>query len=70
MSSEDIVVMYSTRCPRCEILEEKLKQKKIHYTVCEDQQTMLDMGFETVPMLAVNDTVYNFKEAFNMLEKM
>ena len=34
------ITLYTTHCPRCVVLESKLKQKDIKYTSCEDIDIM------------------------------
>lgn len=47
----------------CKILEKKLAQKNVKYQLCNDTEAMTNMGFQSVPMLAVGDKIYNFREA-------
>ena len=57
------VVLYSTHCPRCNVLEKKLKQKNIDYREVNDVETMKEKGYLTVPILEVNGTSMDFKIA-------
>jgi len=57
------LVLYSTHCPRCVVLEKKLKTKNIEYEEVNDENLMLEKGFTTVPMLEVDGVVLNYKEA-------
>ena len=64
------VTLYSTNCPRCVILETKLKQKNIKYLVKnseEDLQELFDEGFREMPVLEVDNTKYTFGEAVKMI---
>lgn len=61
------IILYSTHCPRCNVLEQKLKSKKIPYTEVNDTEIMLQKGFNTVPVLEINGTVLDFKEANNWI---
>lgn len=61
----DKLVLYSTGCPMCKILEKKLAQKNVKYQLCNDTEVMTKMGFQSVPMLEVGDKIYNFREAVN-----
>ena len=58
-----MVKLYSTHCPRCNVLEKKLDQNGIRYEVIEDEQTIINKGFMTVPMLEVDEKVMDFSEA-------
>ena len=57
------VVLYSTHCPKCRVLETKLKQKGINYQEVNDVAIMQEKGFDFVPVLEIDGVVYSFKEA-------
>lgn len=57
------IVLYSTHCPKCRILETKLKQKGIKYTEENDVKKMLDMGLKSVPWLCVDGEMMDFGQA-------
>lgn len=64
------VVLYSTGCPKCKILETKLGQKNIKYSIFDDVDAMIDMGFQSVPLLEVDKKVMNFGEAVKWLNEI
>jgi glutaredoxin len=57
------VTLYSTGCPKCKILTQKLNDKNVKYDVVNDVDIMLSKGFETVPMLEVDGNVMDFMSA-------
>lgn len=57
------VVLYSTHCPKCNVLESKLNQKGINYEEVNDIKIMREKGFMSAPNLEVDGVVYDFKEA-------
>ena len=57
------VILYSTGCPRCKVLETKLKQKSIDYQEVNDVEMMQEKGFDFVPMLEIDGKIYDFKAA-------
>lgn len=57
------VVFHSTHCPKCKVLEFKLKQKNINFEENNDVELMTQKGFKSAPMLEVDGVVYDFKEA-------
>lgn len=59
--------LYSTNCPKCEVLEKKLKAKGHEFDVETDTSVMLEKGFKEVPILEVDGVTYNFTEAVNWL---
>lgn len=58
------VILYSTGCPQCKILEQLLNKKKIIFKIEDDVEKMKRLGFTTLPMLKVEENIFNFKEAF------
>ena len=64
------IVLYSTGCPRCEVLKTKLKNKNIVFEENNDEKLMIDKGFESVPILEVEGVNYNFKEAVDWINKI
>lgn len=61
------VILYSTGCPRCKVLESKLDEKGITYSVVDNVDKMLSMGMTTMPVLEVDGVRMNFKEAINWI---
>lgn len=57
------IKFYSTHCPKCSVLEKKMKSKNISFEEINDVETMKAKGIESVPMLEINDTLMNFAEA-------
>lgn len=58
-----MVILYTTHCPKCMVLEKKLKSKNIEYVENTDTNLMISKGFETTPMLEVDGEVMNFVAA-------
>ena len=63
------MTLYSTNCPRCNVLKAKLDEKKIPYKICSDTDEMSKLGIEYLPMLEVNGELLNFKEALNYVNQ-
>ena len=57
------VVLYTTHCPRCNVLEQKLKAKTIEYEEITDVDLIEEKGFKQVPVLVVDDEVMDFVTA-------
>lgn len=64
------IVLFSTHCPKCCVLEKKLQQKNIVYEEVNDVEIMKEKGYLTVPVLEVDGTSMNFKEAFNYVDSL
>ena len=57
------IILYTTHCPKCMVLEKKLALKNIHYEEVTDKEEMLKKGFSMVPILEVNGVTMDFKAA-------
>ena len=56
--------LYSTDCPKCKVLETKLKQKNIDYEVCTDIEKMKSLKIMSAPILEMDDgNRLNFADA-------
>ena len=62
-----MIILYSTDCPKCKILETKLNDAAIHYEINKDIDEMQAKGFTSVPMLDMNGEVMNFSQALAWL---
>lgn len=61
------IVLYSTGCPKCKVLEKKLDDAGVEYEVVSDTEVMLSKSFINVPMLSINDNNLKFKEAVDWI---
>lgn len=57
------VILYSTGCPKCNVLKKKLDKTNVDYSVVSDKEAILKTGFTVVPVLQVDDKFLEFKEA-------
>ena len=64
------IILFSTKCPRCVVLEKKLKQKGIDYNEVNDVSIMEGKGFLSVPILEVDGKIMDFKEANDWINKL
>lgn len=58
-----MIVLFSTGCPRCSVLKQKLDDKNIKYIINDDISEIADKGFMSVPILKVNDIYLEFGAA-------
>lgn len=58
-------ILYSTNCPKCQVLEKKLTSSGVKYEICDDVEIMQQNGFQSVPMLVVDGKALDFIEAVN-----
>ena len=57
------IVLYSTGCPKCKVLEAKMKSKGIGYIEINDIEVMESKGIMSLPMLEVDGKLMEFSEA-------
>ncbi len=62
-----MVILYSTGCPKCHVLETKLNQIGIEYELESDADVMIAKGFMSAPMLEVDGTVMDFSSAIKWI---
>ena len=60
---QDSVILYSTGCPRCDVLKDKLTEKAVPFTENNSVDEMTALGITQTPVLSVNGNLYEFKEA-------
>ena len=56
------IIIYSTGCPKCRVIEKKLQLLKLPYTKISNIEEMTRRGFKSAPMTEVDGQLYNFKE--------
>ena len=59
------VVLYSTGCPKCNVLKKKLDNLDIEYTINSDKELMQTKGFNLLPVLEVDNIPMEFKKAID-----
>ena len=61
------IILYSTGCPKCNVLEKKLTAAGIEYEVVTDEKVITDVcdtiGTDFLPILEVNGEYYDFAAA-------
>lgn len=67
--SDNLVILYSTGCPRCNVLKQKLDSNGIEYTIVNDVDAMIEKGIETVPILEVDGNMMTYPKALKWTEK-
>lgn len=65
MTELEEIILYSTGCPQCTVLEKKLERKGIAYTKNMNTDEMKALGINVVPVLSVNGELKAFAEAVN-----
>lgn len=63
------IILYSTGCPKCNVLEAKLNSKSIKYEVCRDIEAMQSKGMMTAPNLEVDGKLMGFGDAIKWVRE-
>lgn len=63
-------ILYSTNCPKCNVLYNKLKNAGITFDVCEDVEPLIEMGYMSAPILFDGEKYYTFEESIKMINTM
>ena len=63
------VILYSTGCPKCRVLKQKLDNKGVVYTENNSVDDMLKLGIMEAPVLTVNGERMNFTQAISWLKQ-
>lgn len=61
------VILYTTHCPKCRILENELSKKKIDFTIIDDVDYMIQKGVSSIPMMEINGKLKNYNEAIRWI---
>ena len=57
------IILYSTNCPKCKILEKKLTEQNIKFTKNNNVIEMSELGIDKVPVLSIDSKMLSFVEA-------
>ena len=57
------IILYSTNCPKCKILEKKLTEKNNKFTKNNNVIDMTELGSDQVPVLSIDGKLLSFVEA-------
>lgn len=63
------IKLYSTGCPKCIALEQRLKAKKIVVEKISNIDQIKARGISSVPVLDVNGNLMNFSEAMKWVKE-
>lgn len=58
-----MIILYSTNCPKCKVLEKKLNDANIDFVINSDVEEMTRKGFSSAPMLEIDNKIMDFGQA-------
>jgi len=67
-----MITLYSTNCPKCKVLEQKLKKANLEYVVVDDIDKVVEYGrqhgIKTAPILDIDGEAYDFAKALDYVK--
>lgn len=63
------IILYSTNCPKCNVLEKKLQSKNIDFEICNDVDLMLSKGIQQAPYLEIDNELMDFTKAIKWVNE-
>jgi glutaredoxin len=64
-----MITLYTTHCPKCKVLENKLNKKNIEYNVCEDIEIIQNKNIISFPALEIDNKILSFRDAVNWVNE-
>lgn len=64
-----MITLYSTNCPKCNVLETKLKNANIGFNISNDLESLMKQGFREAPILEVDNQYLKFSEAIKWIQE-
>lgn len=64
------LILYTTDCPKCKVLEKKLKAKNVLYDVVKDVTLMQSLGIFSSPCLSVDGKIFDFQRSINWINEV
>ena len=61
--SKENIILYTTGCPKCEVLKKKLIAKNIEFIEINDKNKMIEKGILKVPVIEKDGELIDFVEA-------
>lgn len=64
------IILYTTDCPKCKILKQKLDEIGLSYDTNTNIKDMIDLGFTEAPMLNIDGEIMNFSNAMKYINEV
>ena len=64
------VILYTTHCPKCNVLEKKLKEAAIEFETEDDINKLIEKGFMSAPILEVDGNNMDFGAAIKWVNEV
>jgi glutaredoxin-related protein len=63
------VVLYSTGCPKCNVMKMKLNKANIPFVENTNVDEMISIGLKSAPALKVDDELMTFADAVKWIDQ-
>lgn len=63
-----MIVLYSTGCPNCIVLEKKLVREGIDFSLSNDIDKLIEKGYQSAPILEVDGNFMEYKQAIDWIK--
>lgn len=67
---DKLITLYTTHCPKCTVLETKLKSKGVVFDINENEEEMISKGFQSLPVLTVDGNNLDFMAAIKWVNEL
>lgn len=64
-----MIILYTTHCPKCRVIETKLIKKGIPFETNENTEEMISLGFKFAPVLCIDGQYLDFAQANNWINQ-
>ncbi len=64
-----MIILYTTMCPKCMVLESKLTSKNIDFKINSNVDEMANLGIMSAPVLSIDGKLLQFKEAIDWVNE-
>ena len=65
-----MIKLYTNHCRKCEILTSKLKEKNVVFEVEDDEEVLLELGFDFMPVLEVDGKRLGYLDAVTYVNSL
>lgn len=65
------IILYGKKdCPRCDVVKTLLDKRQLKYDINYDEPTLKAKGYNFLPMVEINGTVYTYAAAALLIPKL
>ena len=65
-----MIKLFTTHCPKCVILEKKMKSKNIDFETIDDQNKLIELGLKSFPAIEVDGNIMNYYDAVKYINNL